>query len=129
MNRPASPGQGAAPVAPPFGKLHEMFLFRPYDKATIWEQQNVARFAVETGADVLLWECMALTDSYVRQLQHHPIEWLQTGIQQVQRKAGRDAVNLGIGVGLAAIDKSHVKPDAAIAGAREIAFFPPMTGG
>ena len=29
----------------------------------------------------------------------------------------------------AAIDKSHVKPDAAIAGAREIAFFPPMTGG
>jgi molybdopterin synthase sulfur carrier subunit len=29
----------------------------------------------------------------------------------------------------AAIDKSHVKPNAAIAGAREIAFFPPMTGG
>jgi len=29
----------------------------------------------------------------------------------------------------AAIDKSHVKPDTAIAGAREIAFFPPMTGG
>ena len=29
----------------------------------------------------------------------------------------------------AAIDKSHVKPDAAIVGAREIAFFPPMTGG
>jgi molybdopterin synthase sulfur carrier subunit len=29
----------------------------------------------------------------------------------------------------AAIDRSHVRPDAAIAGAREIAFFPPMTGG
>lgn len=29
----------------------------------------------------------------------------------------------------AAIDKRHAKPDAAIAGAREIAFFPPMTGG
>ena len=29
----------------------------------------------------------------------------------------------------AAIDKAHVQPDAAIAGAREIAFFPPMTGG
>lgn len=29
----------------------------------------------------------------------------------------------------AALDKKHVKPDAAIAGAREIAFFPPMTGG
>jgi len=29
----------------------------------------------------------------------------------------------------AAIDRVHVKPDAAISGAREIAFFPPMTGG
>jgi len=29
----------------------------------------------------------------------------------------------------AAIDRSHVKSDAAIQGAREIAFFPPMTGG
>ena len=29
----------------------------------------------------------------------------------------------------AAIDRAHVRPDTAIAGAREIAFFPPMTGG
>jgi molybdopterin synthase sulfur carrier subunit len=29
----------------------------------------------------------------------------------------------------AAIDRAHVKPGAKIAGAREIAFFPPMTGG
>lgn len=29
----------------------------------------------------------------------------------------------------AAIDHTHVKPEAAIQGAREIAFFPPMTGG
>jgi molybdopterin synthase sulfur carrier subunit len=29
----------------------------------------------------------------------------------------------------AAIDRLHVRPDAAIAQAREIAFFPPMTGG
>jgi sulfur-carrier protein len=29
----------------------------------------------------------------------------------------------------AALDRTHVRPDAAIAGAREIAFFPPMTGG
>ena len=29
----------------------------------------------------------------------------------------------------AAIDRTHVRTDAAIAGAREIAFFPPMTGG
>ena len=29
----------------------------------------------------------------------------------------------------AAIDRVHVKPDARIAAASEIAFFPPMTGG
>jgi molybdopterin synthase sulfur carrier subunit len=29
----------------------------------------------------------------------------------------------------AAIDRSHVKPNTAIVGAKEIAFFPPMTGG
>jgi molybdopterin synthase sulfur carrier subunit len=29
----------------------------------------------------------------------------------------------------AAIDRAHVRHDAKIAGAREIAFFPPVTGG
>lgn len=29
----------------------------------------------------------------------------------------------------AAVDKKHVRHDAPIAGAREVAFFPPMTGG
>ena len=33
------------------------------------------------------------------------------------------------GVIRAARDHVHVKPDAVIEGAREIAFFPPMTGG
>lgn len=33
------------------------------------------------------------------------------------------------GVVRAAIDRAHAKLDASIAGAREVAFFPPMTGG
>ncbi len=33
------------------------------------------------------------------------------------------------GIVRAAIDRVHAKPDAPIAGAGEIAFFPPMTGG
>jgi molybdopterin synthase sulfur carrier subunit len=33
------------------------------------------------------------------------------------------------GVVRAAIDKRHVQPSAPIAGAREIALFPPVTGG
>ncbi|MBI5130030.1 MAG: molybdopterin converting factor subunit 1 [Rhodopseudomonas palustris] len=28
-----------------------------------------------------------------------------------------------------ALDRTHARPDTPIAGAREIAFFPPMTGG
>lgn len=33
------------------------------------------------------------------------------------------------GIIRAALDRRHVKPDAVIGTAREIAFFPPMTGG
>jgi molybdopterin synthase sulfur carrier subunit len=33
------------------------------------------------------------------------------------------------GVVRAAVDQIHVQPAASIAGAREIAFFPPVTGG
>lgn len=29
----------------------------------------------------------------------------------------------------AAVDQVHAQPDATIAGAREVAFFPPVTGG
>ena len=33
------------------------------------------------------------------------------------------------GVVRAAIDHAHVRPNAPLAGAREVAFFPPITGG
>jgi sulfur-carrier protein len=33
------------------------------------------------------------------------------------------------GVVRAAVDRVHSKPAASLAGAREVAFFPPMTGG
>ena len=51
--------------------LKEMFLFRPYDKATIWEQVNLLRLSSKLGADVFLWECMGLTPAYVHILQRH----------------------------------------------------------
>jgi sulfur-carrier protein len=34
-----------------------------------------------------------------------------------------------VGVIRAAIDQAHAQPSQSIAGAREIAFFPPVTGG
>jgi len=58
----------------PFGKTREMFLFRPYDKATIWEQYDVVRLATRLSSRVFLWECMALGPDYVRILQH---QWMR----------------------------------------------------
>ena len=63
-----------------FGKTREMFLFRSYDKATIWEQRNVIRIARQMGAEVFLWECMALTPSYVEVLQQN---WVRDDISTI----------------------------------------------
>jgi gamma-polyglutamate synthase len=83
--------------SPPFGRLREMFLFRPYDKATIWEQYDVAMLGKNLGCDVFLWECMALNPSYVNLLQRH---WMRDDIatitntypdhEDIQGPAGRD---------------------------------------
>ncbi|WP_106754728.1 molybdopterin converting factor subunit 1 [Pannonibacter carbonis] len=51
------------------------------------------------------------------------IAWLQT-VDDAHGHAFADADAIR-----AALDQVHVETDAAIAGAREIAFFPPMTGG
>lgn len=67
-------------MAHPFGKMREMFLFRPYDKATIWEQFDVMSHARDLHADVFLWECMALTPSYVQLLQRH---WVRDDISTI----------------------------------------------
>lgn len=81
----------------PFSPVKEMFLFRPYDKATIWEQEDVARLATRLKGDVFLWECMGLTPAYVKVLQRH---WMRDDISTVtntypdhedlQGPAGRD---------------------------------------
>lgn len=51
------------------------------------------------------------------------IAWLKTRGPEFENAFARSEVIH------AAIDKSHVRHDAKIAGAREIAFFPPVTGG
>jgi poly-gamma-glutamate synthase PgsB/CapB len=64
----------------PFHQVREMFLFRPYDKATIWEQANLMRLADKLDTDVFLWECMALSPSYVYLLQKH---WVRDEIATI----------------------------------------------
>lgn len=58
----------------PEGPSSEVFVFRPYGKATIWEQRNLLELGANLGADVFLWECMALNPKYVEILQH---EWMR----------------------------------------------------
>lgn len=51
------------------------------------------------------------------------VRWLRGRGEEYEHAFG------AAGVVRAAVDRAHAKPDAAIAGAREVAFFPPMTGG
>ncbi|WP_075879860.1 HEAT repeat domain-containing protein [Vreelandella massiliensis] len=60
--------------------LQEMFLFRPYDKATIWEQADLVKLSKKLDADVFLWECMGLTPAYVRILQK---QWMRDDISTI----------------------------------------------
>ncbi len=52
-----------------FGDPLEIPLFRPYDKATIWEQRNLLLMTGKMRPSAFLWECMGLTPSYVDVLQ------------------------------------------------------------
>jgi gamma-polyglutamate synthase len=56
-------------VGVPGRPLVEVPLYRPWDKATIWEQRDVLRLAGRRRPHVLLWECMALNPRYVDHLQ------------------------------------------------------------
>lgn len=64
----------------PFGEPLEIPLFRPSDKATIWEQRNLINIAAKTKPSVFLWECMALNPAYVNVLQH---QWMQDDIATI----------------------------------------------
>ncbi|MDM8563796.1 hypothetical protein QUF54_10630, partial [Candidatus Marithioploca araucensis] len=63
-----------------FEATHEMFLFRPYDKATIWEHHYVLRLAEKMDKDIFLWECMGLTPAYVNILQK---QWTRDDISTI----------------------------------------------
>jgi poly-gamma-glutamate synthase PgsB/CapB len=66
--------------AHPYGELREMFLFRPYDKATIWEQHNLVCLSEKLKCEVYLWECMGLTPSYIDILQR---QWMRDDIATI----------------------------------------------
>ncbi|WP_437588268.1 capsule biosynthesis protein CapB [Sorangium sp. So ce1000] len=55
----------------------EIFIYRPYDKATIWEQRNILTAGRNLRAQVFLWECMALQPLFVDTLCS---EWMRDEI-------------------------------------------------
>ncbi|MEA3490920.1 MAG: hypothetical protein U9R27_03380 [Campylobacterota bacterium] len=63
-----------------FDGMREMYLFRPYDKATIWEQADTVLIADKLNVDVYLWESMGLTPSYVEVLQQR---WMKDNIATI----------------------------------------------
>jgi poly-gamma-glutamate synthase PgsB/CapB len=58
----------------------ELFLYRAYDKATIWEQAKVVRYAQQMEAQVFLWECMALQPEFVNILNRH---WMKDPVTTI----------------------------------------------
>jgi poly-gamma-glutamate synthase PgsB/CapB len=60
--------------AVPGVRAQEVFIYRPYDKATIWEQRDLLRLARRFGVRTFLWECMALQPDLVNVLQQ---QWMR----------------------------------------------------
>jgi gamma-polyglutamate synthase len=60
----------SVPDEPP----HEIFIFRSYDKSTIWEQRDLLETAAALKSEVFLWECMALQPEFVQLLQN---DWMR----------------------------------------------------
>lgn len=58
----------------PGSPARETFIFRAFDKATIWEQRDLLEAASRLEVDVFLWECMALRERYVKLLLH---DWMR----------------------------------------------------
>ncbi len=75
----------------------EIPLFRPYDKASIWEMADTLELAAAMQVDVFLYECMALQPRYVRVIQD---AWMRDDFstltnahpdhEDVQGPSGRD---------------------------------------
>ena len=63
-----------------FGNPLEIPLYRPYDKATIWEHASVIHMADKMDSSVFLWECMGLNPTYVDILQR---QWSRDDLSTV----------------------------------------------
>ncbi|GGI88150.1 HEAT repeat domain-containing protein [Legionella impletisoli] len=61
-------------------RTHEFNLFRPYEKASIWEQVKLLTLARKMDVDIFLWECMGLTPTYIEILQR---QWTKDDLSTI----------------------------------------------
>ncbi len=98
--------------APPGGHAMELFLFRPYDRATIWEQVEVVDLAAGLGARTMLWECMGLNPAYVQLLQR---SWMRDDLSTLTNAyPDHEDIQGPTGMDVAAVLGGFAPPDALL---------------
>ncbi len=63
-----------------YGELREFPLYRPEDKATIWEHRDTILLAAKLRASLFIWECMALRSEFVQVLQR---QWTRDDLSTI----------------------------------------------
>ncbi len=107
--------------AVPDEPARELFIFRSYDKATIWEMRDTLELAAALGCEVYLWECMALTPRYVELLQR---DWMRDDIVTLTNAYPDHEDTQGpAGINVAECVTSFI-PDAATCVTSEVNFLP-----
>lgn len=95
-----------------YGELRELMLYRPYDKATIWEHTNVMRLAEQLGVPVFLWECMGLNPAYVNVLQH---QWSQDDLSTITNAyPDHEDIQGPAGINVAESISSFIPPESTL---------------
>lgn len=61
-------------------KVATIPIFRPYDKATIWEQLKFIKIASKLQCEIFLWECMAISPKFVKVMQK---SWMRDNIATI----------------------------------------------
>jgi poly-gamma-glutamate synthase PgsB/CapB len=100
-----------------YGPLYELNLFRPYDKATIWEQYEFTQLANKLQVDVLLWECMALDENNVKLLQQ---KWMKDDIATITNAfPDHENVQGPAGINVAEVIASFIPANSVLLTAEE----------
>ena len=103
-----------------FEQMREMFLFRPYDKATIWEQANTIIIANRLNVDIYLWESMGLTPSYVNILQQ---VWMNDNIATITNTyPDHEDLQGPAGINIPLVMTNFIPPNSTLVASEEVMY-------